>query len=127
MQKHQRKIILLSALLFSVPTLAQENTLPLLPTEGFISGRIATQEDVKNGNAAFATLPEQKVFRRAIPIPIPQYAIYTAKGENKIVFIIQAEKVNGEATIGARFPEGGEVIGTPKDFQLLGVNPTITP
>jgi hypothetical protein len=127
MQKHLRKIILISALFFSASTLAQENTLPPLPTEGFVSGRIATQEDVKSGNAAFAPLPEQRVMRRAVPLPIPQYALYTADGNQKIVFIIQVEKVNGAITIGARYPEGGEVIGTPKDFQMLGVNPTGAP
>lgn len=113
----------ISTLCFSALTIAQEGVYPPLPTEGFVSGRIATQEDVTNGNAAFATLPEQRVMRQPVPIPIPQYAIYRGDGKSKLVFVIQVEKVNGKVTIGARYPEGGDVIGIATDFQLLGNTP----
>ena len=127
MQQILRKIILLLASLFSAYTPAQESALPPLPTKGFISGRISTQQDVTSGNAAFATPPEQDLNRKPISIPIPEYAVYTADGSNKIVFIIQVEEVDGTPMIGARYPEGGEIVGTPNEFQLLGVNPTIAP
>ena len=113
-------------MLFSTLLTAEEKKLPPLPTEGFITGRIATQEDVKNGNAAFATLPEQKIIRSAVSLPLPQYAVYYTKDKQKLVFVIQVEKINGKATVGARLVETGEVVvGTPKDFQFLGVAPTI--
>lgn len=120
MLKLLKNIIIISTLCFSAQAIAQESVFPPLPTEGFISGRIATQEDVTNGNAAFATLPEQRVVRQPVPIPVPQYAIYRGDGKNKLVFVIQVEKVNGKVTIGARYPEGDDVIGIATDFQLLG-------
>ena len=117
-------IIIISILSFSALTTAEEMAYPPLPTEGFVSGRIATQEDVTKGDAAFATLPEQKVVRQAIPIPVPQYAIYRGGETRQLVFVIQVEKVNGKVTIGARSAEGGDVlIGTPTDFMLLGKTP----
>lgn len=124
MQKLLRNIMITSTLSFSILSMAGEQEYPPLPTEGFVSGRIAVQEDVTNGDAAFATLPEQHVVRQAVPIPVPQYAIYRGGDEHKLVFVIQVEKVNGKVTIGARPPEGGDVvIGTPQDFMLLGKTP----
>lgn len=124
MQKLLRTIMIISTLSFTALTAAEEMAYPPLPTEGFISGRIATQEDVTKGDAAFATLPEQKVVRQAVPIPVPQYAIYRGGEKRRLVFVIQVEKVNGKVTIGARYPEGGDVlIGTPTDFMLLGKSP----
>lgn len=118
-----RNTLLVSTLLLSAFVQAAESTVPPLPTEGFVTGRIATQADVKNGNAAFATLPEQKVMRTAIPIPVPQYAFYRAGAKQVLAFVIQVEKVNGKPTIGAKLVESGEmVVGSPTDFQMLGVD-----
>jgi len=118
-------MLITTALSFSALTVAAEKVdYPPLPTEGFVTGRIATQEDVNNGNAAFATLPEQKVVRQAVPIPVPQYAVYRGGQKHELMFVIQVEKVNGKVTIGARPVEGGDVvIGTPTDFMLLGNTP----
>ncbi len=119
-----RNTLLISALLFSTLLTAAEKKLPPLPTEGFITGRIATQADVRNGNAAFASLPEQDVMRSAVPIPVPQYAYYRGKNKLVMAFVIQIERVNGKLTIGARLIESGEiVVGAPQDFQMLGVAP----
>lgn len=124
MKKLLSNMLITTALTFSTLTIAAETEYPPLPTEGFVTGRIATQEDVTKGDAAFATLPEQKVVRQAVPIPVPQYAVYRGGQEHQLVFVIQVEKVNGKVTIGARPAEGGDVlIGTPQDFMLLGKAP----
>lgn len=101
--------------------------LPPLPVKAFVSGRISTQQDVAVGHAAFAAPPEQDLQRQPIDVPIPSYAIYLADGKNELVFVIQAEFINGEPMIGARLPDGGDIVGTARDFQFLGANPQIAP
>lgn len=124
MQKQLKSIILISTLLFSMVSVAEEMIFPPLPTKGFVSGRIATQADVEKGDAAFASLPEQHIVRHVMPLPVPQYAIFRGGEKSRVVFVIQIEKVNGKVTIGARYPEGGEaLIGTTKHFSLLGTSP----
>lgn len=123
MQTLFRSLLIIITATSSLHAMAEEMVFPPLPTEGFVSGRIATQEDVKKGDAAFATLPEQRLVRQAVPIPVPQYAIYRGGEESQLVFVIQVEKVNGKLTIGARPVEGGDlVIGEATDFRLLGNN-----
>lgn len=124
MQTLVRSLLIITTITFSLHAIAEEMVFPPLPSEGFVSGRIATQEDVKKGDAAFATLPEQSVVRQAVPIPVPQYAIYRGGEETQLVFVIQVEKVNGKVTIGAKPVEGGPlVIGEVTDFSLLGNKP----
>ena len=120
-------VFIIASSLISAPMAAGDNVLPPLPTEGYISGRISTQQDVTDGNAAFATPPDQDSRRNPIHIKIPQYGVYLGDGKNNLVFIIQAEEIDGASMIGARYPDGGEVVGTTDDFHLLGVEPKLSP
>lgn len=123
MQNPVRIFTALALLLFHATIFAGEKVLPPLPKSGYIHNRISTQQDVAQGNAVFATPPEQDGRRKLLKIPIPQYATYLADGTNSLVFVIQAEEIDGRPMIGARYPNGAEAAGLLSEFMLLGVTP----
>jgi hypothetical protein len=99
---------------------AADTSWPPLPQTGYISGRAATKADVAAGNAAFVLEVDGIVIGKPMAITVPQYA-YNVEGKNKIpVIVIQAEEAQGFKMIGARCPDGGEVVGFIADFELLG-------
>lgn len=91
---------------------------PDLPTEGFVSGRPATSEDLDAGRALFAA-PE---YLQPISIDIPQYA----KWHGDRVIVIQAES-GGTSQGGTmdlltlrRVADGALFLARRDDVQLLG-------
>jgi len=104
---------------------------PLLPKQGFISGRIATPADLAAGNAVFSGAVVGGAVGKSTPlrIQIPQYAYYTEGGTKIPVVVLQAERVDlqkesGEVVqmrlVGALKPDGRKVVGLLTNFELLG-------
>jgi hypothetical protein len=87
-----------------------------------VSGRVATNDDVQAGNAAFAI---QNSDSKPIRVMIPQYAIYFDRdtGKKVPVILIQAEDKAGAKLAGFRIV-GGHGVGVGacllSELQLLG-------
>lgn len=97
---------------------------PDLPKNGYIVGRVATAEDVKAGNAAFAAVGKNgESLSKPIPLEIPQYAwhIEADKGTETPIIVIQAEDTPAGKVIGYRVV-GGSGLGVCllADVRLLG-------
>ena len=113
------------------PTIASEqaHAWPSLPTSGFISGRLATTEDVAAGNAAFAMQTDGDAAPRPSRIVVPQYAFYRqADGRRVPGIVIQAEELKGVNILGFR-PFGSDKLRASPDssFELLGTSPPSGP
>jgi hypothetical protein len=112
---------------------------PPLPTSGFISGRVATQEDIDQDIAAFGfpkKLEAQQVTKLtgeevteavecagSIPLEIliPQYAILTLNGERLPCIITQGEESGDSKIVACRLLKDNNIaIGLLEDFELLG-------
>lgn len=93
---------------------------PDLPTEGFITGRVATDADVMAGRAVFSTggTPDQVT---PLALTIPQYACWTSQdaGRQRVI-LIQAEHGPPGDIVGLRTPRGEEIVVTLPEVQLLG-------
>ncbi|MEO7656683.1 MAG: hypothetical protein ABIS25_05025 [Sphingomicrobium sp.] len=90
-----------------------------LPSKGYISGRPATVEDAKAGNAVFSMNGGSK---GALSIAIPQYALWKdAKGIGHPMIVVQAERApDVSEIIGLRDFNGGETVATLPEVTLLG-------
>ena len=107
---------------------AQGPDWPPLPSQGFITGRAATQADVSAGKAAFVAQVGNTIIGKPLPIAIPQYAYFKDGGKRVPVIIIQAEEAQGQKLVGARRTNGADVVGFLTDFELLGnVRPKSAP
>ncbi|MBS1996099.1 MAG: hypothetical protein JSS86_07305 [Cyanobacteria bacterium SZAS LIN-2] len=112
---------------------------PPLPLTAFVSGRVATQQDVDNDIAAFSfpqKLDPEQVAKltgeekaqavecqgsKPLDIVIPQYAILNLKGEEHACIIIQGEEVDDTKIVGCRLCKDNNLaIGLLEDFRLLG-------
>jgi len=91
---------------------------PPLPTQGFIKGRAAQQDDVVKGNAVFAAVANGVVVGKPIPIAIPQYAQLRA-GHDRVI-VVQAEVANGLRVYGVRRLDGKSSVVAETDVELLG-------
>ncbi|WP_159457568.1 hypothetical protein [Brevundimonas sp. SH203] len=102
----------------------QEAEWPALPTEAFVSRRIANETDMKEGRAVF-TVPMASS-RAPLAINIPQYALWTdEKGVRHRVIVVQAERTSTGDVVGLRDASGADVVATLSELQLLGrVEPT---
>ena len=105
---------------------------PPLPTQGFISGRVATPADVAAGNAVFSAAVGGGAVGKSTPIPIeiPQYAYYKEGGTKVPVIVLQAERVDIQGakpvqmtSVGAVRLDGKKFIGLLTSFELLGRTP----
>ena len=99
---------------------------PTLPTTGFLAGRAATKQDVREGNAVFVAEVEGKVVGVPLTIQLPQYALHidADSGTETRVILIQAEHAGGIDMIGYRnLATGGDGVGTLPEFKLLGRTP----
>lgn len=84
---------------------------------GYVSGRLATQKDVNIGQAVFyATSGNEK---HDIPIPVRAIHKDVDTGQKTDVVIIQAELGPNGVIIGARYFEGGQLIGLLHEFEIL--------
>ncbi|MFO1160027.1 MAG: hypothetical protein U1E60_14390 [Reyranellaceae bacterium] len=97
---------------------------PPLPTKGFISGRPAQVQDVKDGNAVFVAKVGDAVIGKPLAIVIPQFAFWTDSNGKKVpVVIIQAEEANGIHIFGFRDAAGADHAATGPEIELLGATP----
>ena len=92
---------------------------PQLPSSGFLSGRAATNADVESGQAIFSMDGKSE---GALPIAIPQYALWTDEnGAEHPVIVVQAEKAPGGLEIvGLLHRDGSHAAATMADLRLLG-------
>jgi hypothetical protein len=92
-----------------------------LPAHGFVSGRAATRDDLKQGNAAFILEDNEKAIGTALPIEIPQYCYCKLKGEKLPAILIQAEEAKGLKLLGCRVqPSNEAMMFVISDVELLG-------
>jgi hypothetical protein len=88
----------------------------------FITGVVATPEDVASYKAVFSGAPNA----RPLEIDVPQYAMFQDKetGERSLYIVTQAEEGNEYRFIGAfGVTDGRELVGFESDFQFLGQVP----
>jgi hypothetical protein len=97
---------------------------------GFVSGRVADQKDVEDGNAAFVAFGGVKT--DLSNTVVPQYALFTDDNGNPVrVIVIQAEVVHSEKgdieAFGLRSIDSGDLIlGVSESVRLLGTtNPDV--
>jgi hypothetical protein len=102
---------------------AQGEAWPVLPKQGFISGRTATRSDIAAGNAVFVPEIGGVSAGRPLAIMIPQYAYYNEAGKRTPAIIVQAEEVQGMKMLGARLANGKQAVGLLENFELLGKTP----
>jgi hypothetical protein len=90
-----------------------------LATQGFISGRPATSDDVRQGNAVFHT---NGTGGDAVAIELPQYAYWSENpGEKLPVILVQAElSPEGPTLVGLRDLSGHAIVATLAELELLG-------
>lgn len=99
---------------------------PILPRAGFVAGRVANQDDVKDGNAAFAAVGG--VVSSSSKALVPQYALWTDDSNNRVpVIVIQAEIIHAEKgdiqAYGLRSIESGTlVVDVSENVKLLGTS-----
>ena len=97
---------------------------PPLPAKGFISGRPATDEDVKAGNAVFVLKAYGSYFGKPMNVVIPQYAYFTKRGQKPVpVIVIQAEIGKAIKLFGVRDFDGQTATARDYELQLLGTTP----
>jgi hypothetical protein len=95
---------------------------PPLPEKGFIAGRKATMEDIKNDTAAFLIEDSDP-----IKMETPQYAYHLEEGTGKRTpgIIIQAERTPDGKDLVAMRPVGGggDLIALMREYVFLGKVP----
>jgi len=106
---------------------------PDLPTAGFVTGRIATQQDVEAGNAVFAATSEPgepgSTPGASVPLEIPQFALLDDRESGTLVRVvaIQAERVLGRDIVGYRRIDDGRLgAGMRQEFTFAGREPALT-
>ena len=92
---------------------------PELPKSGFVTGKVATKDDVASGQAIFSMNGQSL---GPVAIEIPQYAMWKdEKGIEHPVIVTQAEKApNGMQIVGFRTLDGQETAATMPELRLLG-------
>jgi hypothetical protein len=101
-------------------TASAGEVLPELSKVKSVSGRSATEVDVKAGAAVFQLRDGEVSIGSPINIPIPQYALFNDEGTLVPVIVIQAEQARGQRLIGAIDALGQPIAGLFTDFKLLG-------
>ena len=115
-----RQHLFVGLLLLSTTGYAEEKvTWPELPKTGFVTGRVATKDDVDSGQAIFS-MDGQSL--GPVAIKIPQYAMWKDKeGIEHPVIVTQAEKApNGMQIVGFKTLDGQDMAGTMPEVRLLG-------
>ena len=112
-------IFLALAALSSASTAETNMDGPQLPSAGYLSGRAATNADVEAGQAVFSMDGKSE---GALPIAIPQYALWTDEnGAEHPVVVVQAEKAPGGLEIvGLLRQDGSYAAATMAELKLLG-------
>jgi len=84
-----------------------------------LSGRVAVEQDVKDGRAVFFIQDAEQLGVVHADIGLPRCAILSADDESFPIVIIQSEKLGDKHTIGYRPLSGGNGICTIAEVQLL--------
>lgn len=81
-----------------------------------ISGRVATEEDIKNGIAVFSIPSGSKPY----DIQLPLCAVQTDEETKQRIpcIAIQIEEADNGVFIGVRYLDGGNGVGTTEDIEL---------
>ena len=95
---------------------------PKLDEIAYVSGRVATEEDINSGAAVFLLQSEGISIGSPIDMDIPQYAIHIGQdGVRSKVIIIQAESANNQNVIGAiSVADGTFLAALLNEFDFLG-------
>ena len=102
---------------------APDGSWPALPSSGFISGRSATHDDLKAGNAVFVAEDGGEPIGKPLDIAVPQYAIFVDEANHRRtrVIIVQAEEARDTKLLGYHEIDTGAFgVGTFPEFELLG-------
>jgi len=95
-----------------------------LPRTGYIAGRAATLQDIKDGNAVFVASNEDTAVSKPLTITIPQYAYWRDQGGRRTrVIVVQAEEAKGVRIFGVRNANGKDIVCTEAELTLLGTAP----
>lgn len=81
-----------------------------------VSGRVATEEDIKNGHAVFAIPSGSHPYEIQLPLCAVQLNEETQQRTPCIA--IQIEETENKIIIGVRYLAGGNGIGTSEDIEL---------
>jgi len=86
-----------------------------------VSGRLATEEDVKTGTAVFYLQNAQELGAKPIHLEIPMPAILEDKDDGiKVpVILVQAEEADGKKYVGYRLIAGGNGMCSLDELELL--------
>ena len=98
---------------------------PTLPTNGFVTDRAATEDDVSAGRAVFVLRSDGVLVGVPVNVKIPQYALHTdpETGSRTPCILIQAESTGSHVVAGVNYFDGEIGAGLLDEFELLGINP----
>lgn len=85
-----------------------------------ISGRVATEQDVKDGRAVFYTNVSEPY-----EIELPLFALQIEEGSDKKkpCVVIQIEKTPKGTAVGVRYIQGGNGVGMSHEFEFYSEIP----
>jgi hypothetical protein len=83
-----------------------------------VSGRLATEQDVKGGRATFY-IEGDRTTLKPIALLLPACAILREEKKETPVIVIQAEETPKSKTVGVRFLEGGNGVCMLEELELL--------
>lgn len=83
-----------------------------------VSGRLATEQDVKEGRAVFYIEGERSTLKPMV-LSLPACAILREEKKETPVIVIQAEETPKSKTIGIRFLGGGNGVCTLEELEIL--------
>lgn len=107
--------------LFGSSAIGADTAWPPLPKSGFIAGRVATEADIRRGDAVFLTATDGKPDGTPASIHVPQYAFLKQEGgKRQPVMVVQAETNRRGTFLGMRDAAGQEYVATQAEVILLG-------
>jgi len=83
-----------------------------------VSGRLATERDVKEGRAVFYIEGDETTLK-PMALSLPTCAILREEKKETPVIVIQAEETPKSKTMGVRFLGGGNGVCTLEDLEIL--------
>ena len=95
-------------------------TWPPLPNHGYITGRAATQDDVRAENAVFVLGSEGRLVGEPLPVKIPQYVTHVSESGRWPAILVQAERAGDQEIVGVRYLDGRLGAATLREFELHG-------
>ena len=91
---------------------------PPFPPNGFVSDRLATEDDIAAGRAAFVVRgPAGEVVGEPCDLPVPRLGWLTRNGERHVGVVIQATEAGGVTALGVREADGNLSACTPDEFE----------